>query len=132
MAKDKKLLIAGLIVLGAALIPYRISKDENEETVIQSLAYKFTNSKKDNSCKLEIPGTAMQIKLTDVCKSKVNQKTIYDRVVDYTLSRGKVSAKALARHFDLGKASAEAYIDMMIDNGIIEPAGESEGTVIKK
>ena len=130
--KKNKLWIAGLVALGAAVLPYRIAKDDEHDIIVQSLAYRFTKSAKDGYFRLEIPGTILQLKLTDVHHEKLAGKALYDKIVEYTLSKGKVSEKALKKHFGLGKASAEAYIEMMREAGIIEEKSDSDESIVIK
>ena len=92
-------------------------KVQSPEYIEKDVLTKFINNNKDDKTNL---------KINETVEEKDYEDPLYDKIVEFTVNTGKVSASLLQRRFRLGYNRATRCIDLLEKRGIIGPANGSK------
>nr|DAP03708.1 MAG TPA: Ftsk gamma domain [Caudoviricetes sp.] len=92
-------------------------KVQSPEYIEKDVLTKFINNNKDDKTNL---------KINETVEEKDYEDPLYDKIVEFTVNTGKVSASLLQRRFRLGYNRATRCIDLLEERGIIGPANGSK------
>ena len=123
MKKSTKSILIAAGSLAALAIPFTVESDKNTGALkIIALGYKVAKDSSEGDVKISFPGVNFTI-----CKrgaGRKGNKPLFSSALELAAAKGHISSDYICRKLAVGRACADAFIEMMQEYGVIEAAGE--------
>ncbi len=123
MKKTTKSILLAAGAIAALTIPFTIEGDKNTGAMkIIALGYKISKESREGDVKISIPGVNFTI-----CKrgeGRNKSKPLFSSALELAAAKEHISSEYICRKLAVGRACADAFIEMMQEYGVIEAAGD--------
>lgn len=121
----KRTLIMTAAAVAAVLVPYRVEKDDKTGSLkINAIGYKISRDFAEGDVTLSIPGIGFKLRRKGIGRTK--STPLFARALSLAATKGQISADYLVRKLSIGKACAEAFVEMMQEYGVLGERGDNE------
>lgn len=121
----KRTLIMTAAAVAAVLVPYRVEKDDKTGSLkINAIGYKISRDFAEGDITLSIPGIGFKLRRKGIGRTK--STPLFARALSLAATKGQISADYLVRKLSIGKACAEAFVEMMQEYGVLGERGDNE------